>query len=290
MTFKIRATKSIALALTSVITITPILNTVSAMDNNTSKIQNEESENYINENLLLGGNSLNTLSEESEENLYENCKNEFKSKFGNSDEFKLIAKTKEYKTEGNGYTGQLRVTTYDSNGNIENVTTIDYLNNIKELELKNIEEEKYENSARAESYVVRSIKTGGIDPFSLSVRTGGSYSSKYKMYATGYYNSNKTWYKNYWKDGYTKGLYDEIIRGRNAVDNIASSLSPGVTKLQILSAFTSYVAPLAAVPTLNTIAGILAAFTLVQPVMTVAGYTLTYLTAVNVAQYNFKKI
>ncbi len=274
--------KSIALALVGVTVITPMLNTVSAMDNNTLQ----------NEGLLLGSDSLSILYKE---NFYENMKKEFKSKFGNSDEFNLIAKTKDYMTEVNGYTGQLRVTTYDINGNIENITIIDYLNNLKELELKNIEEKKYENSFRensfrSESYVVKTIKTGGIDPFSLSVKTGGSYKSKYKMHATSYYNRSKTWYKNYWKDGYTKGLYDEIIRARNAVNNMASALSPGVTKLEVLAAFSRYISPLTAVPSLNIIAGILAVFTLAQPVMTVAGYTLTYLTAVNIAQYNFNKI
>ncbi|WP_195938769.1 hypothetical protein [Romboutsia sp. 1001713B170131_170501_G6] len=287
---KSRKSKIIAMGIVSSMIFTPIANIVYAGEisksDNLVLSQGINEEKYINEDLLLGG-SINTFSNE---NLYEQVKKDFISKFGTEDEFKLIAKTKEFKTEGNGFTGQLRVTTYDNAGNVENSIIIDYLKNVKKYS-ENLENENNESSLYAESYEVRPIRTGGPDPFSFYVKKGGNYKSKYKMHATSYYGKSKTWYKNSsWNTGYTAGLYKEIKNGRENVNNIASTLSPGVSVGQILAAFLEYIGPVAAVPGLNTVIAILAAFNLGSSAVKVAGYTLSYLKNVNVAQYNYIRI
>ncbi len=281
MNFKKRASQSIVLALVGITISTPILNSVSAMDvdtNNNNKVNFETKEDndlYVNEELLLGNaNQGRSISDYN--TFYENVKEDFKRKFGTEDEFKVIASSKDFKTEGNGYTGQLKVTTY-KNGEVDEVIFVNYLENVKNYVNQLLEEEKQQETY-AESYVVKTIKSGGPDPLSFNVRTGGNYSSKYKMYATSWYGRSKTWYKNSeWKTGYTKGLYDELRFARNNVDKIASTLSPGVSKVEVLAS-------------LSAVVGVLSAFSFSLPVIQVAGYSLDYIKNINVAQYNYNKI
>ncbi|MGL5718185.1 MAG: hypothetical protein ACRCXT_14610 [Paraclostridium sp.] len=296
MKFTKMASKSVALALATVTISSPILNTVYATnvveqnDNITTSttISTNNDDIFVDESLLLGNaNAGRTFSDYN--TFYENVENVFKSKFGNENEFKLIASSKDFRTEGNGYTGELKVTTY-KDGLVDDVLTINYLDNVKNY-LNQLEADELDSSTYAESYVVNTIKTGGPDPFRFNVRTGGNYSSKYKMYAASWYGSSKTWYKNTdWKTGYTKGLYNELRYARNNVNNIASSLSPGVSLVEVLAAIAQFVGPTTAIPGINTIAAVLAAFSFALPTIKVAGYTLDYIKNINVAQYNYIRI
>ena len=294
MNFKKRASKSIVLALVGITISTPILNSVSAMDvdtNNNNKVNFETKEDndlYVNDELLLGNaNQGRSISDYN--TFYENVKEDFKRKFGTEDEFKVIASSKDFKTEGNGYTGQLKVTTY-KNGEVDEVIFVNYLENVKNYVNQLLEEENQQETY-AESYVVKTIKSGGPDPLSFNVRTGGNYNSKYKMYATSWYGKSKTWYKNSeWKTGYTKGLYDELRFARNNVENIASTLSPGVSKVEVLASLASFLGPVVPIPGINAVVGVLSAFSFSLPVIQVAGYSLDYIKNINVAQYNYNKI
>ncbi len=294
MNFKKRASQSIVLALVGITISTPILNSVSAMDvdtNNNNKVNFETKEDndlYVNEELLLGNaNQGRSISDYN--TFYENVKEDFKRKFGTEDEFKVIASSKDFKTEGNGYTGQLKVTTY-KNGEVDEVIFVNYLENVKNYVNQLLEEEKQQETY-AESYVVKTIKSGGPDPLSFNVRTGGNYSSKYKMYATSWYGRSKTWYKNSeWKTGYTKGLYDELRFARNNVDKIASTLSAGVSKVEVLASLASFLGPVVPIPGISAVVGVLSAFSFSLPVIQVAGYSLDYIKNINVAQYNYNKI
>lgn len=293
MNLKKRASKSIALALVGIIITTPILNHVNAMESSkdisdANQATQFNDEIYVNRSLLLGNaNKGRNVSDYN--TFYENVKNDFKDKFGNEDEFKVIASSKDFKTEGNGYTGQLRVTTY-KDGEVDEVILIEYLNNVKNY-LSQLKVEENTPETYAESYVVKTIKSGGPDPLSFNVRTGGNYNSKYKMYATSWYGRNKTWYKNSdWKAGYTKGLYDELRYARNNVNKIASSLSPGVSKVEVLASLAQFLGATTVIPGINTVAAVLSAFAFALPTIQVAGYSLDYIKNINVAQFNFNKI
>lgn len=292
MTLKKIANKGISLALTTVIIFGSLLNSVHATGINdeiksNGYVLNDEGI-YVNESLLLGyANKEKSVSNYNE--FYENVERDFKNKFGEKDEYKLISSSKEFKTEGNGFTGQLRVTTY-KNGSVDEVIFIDYLKNVKSY-LEQLENDEKQAENYAESYVVKTIKSGGPDPLSFNVRTGGNYTSKYKMYATSWYGRNKTWYKNSdWNSGYTSGLYNELKSAKDNVNNIASSLSPGVSKTEVFAAIAGFLGDTTPIPGINTIAAALSAFAFVVPLISVAGYSLDYIKNINVAQYNFNNI
>ena len=296
-----KAKKSIALLLITAMTVVQFNGISFALEDKESELNND-AEYYVNEKLQITGNYQNGNNDGNE---YDNIIEEFKSKFGNENEFQLVAKSKDFKTEGNGYTGELRITTYDANGDIENVLIINYLDNLEKCS-KESDSEDYNDSdnvpkVRAkrstEKYVLKTIRTGGNDPFSMYVKTGGTYKKKYKIHATGrngyntskYKKTSKTWYKNDWKSGNTEGLYQAIKNGKKAVENAQSLLAPGVSIESIIAATISS-ASVAAIPPLSVIAAAVSLYATVKPVYTVAKYTQNYFQAVEKACYHFAKI
>lgn len=313
-----KAKKSIALLLITAMTVVQFNGISFALEDKESELNsdtknelNNDAEYYVNENLQITGNYQNGNTDGNE---YDNIRDEFKSKFGNENKFQLVAKSKDFKTEGNGYTGELRITTYDANGDIENVSIINYLDNLEKCSKESDSEDYNDNDSdndsdndnvpkvrakrSTEKYVFKTIRTGGNDPFSMYVKRGGKYKSKYKIHATGrngynkskYKKTSKTWYKDNWRSGNTEGLYHAIKDGKNAVQNAQASLVPGVTMEAIIAATLSSSATLAVIPPLSAIVAAVSLYATVKPVYTVAKYTQNYFQAVEKACYHFAKI
>ena len=144
--------------------------------------------------------------------------------------------------------------------------------------------------------VVNNLRTGGPDKFRFSV-----YRKKYnKTYKKGYtrkihcetwYRRKKTWYKkSNWKSGFTGGLYYNIKAAKKNIENIQSSLSPGVSVFSLFETAGITIGAYMVVPGLNTLVTIFATMAAIISPLKAAVNTVAYIENINEAQYNFNRI
>ena len=152
-----------------------------------------------------------------------------------------------------------------------------------------------------ERYEVSPISTLGIDKFTFSVKTGGSYPNgrKYRMYSAGA-TSNvepKIWYKDNWKEGSTYQIYYRINASNTALDNLMSSMmSAGWSDLakELAEMLTMWVISKATVGYIvDDINAWLKGIEMAHKVLgniTVVGYMAEYATHLSNLNYHWKKI
>lgn len=269
MSFKKRATKSIALALVGITVAIPMLNTVSAME-----IENTEVESGIIQLKPLSNNEVDSAIKD------------FQNQHGDEDKFKLISNEDGEVFEVNGYRGILRISNYDKNGDLIDTVDINYFDNL--YANSNIESKEIEDESSAYKLEVHSNKTTAPDPFSIKVRTGGNYNSNYKITLTNW-NSTRTYYKNdsSWNTGYTKGFNTCINNANTATTVVITSV--GLSGLgKIYSAIQSIIQKGPSAETILKILGNLG-LSISKPAA-IAAALATYCVEVNRAQYFWNQI
>ena len=111
MSFKKRATKSIALALVGVTIATPMLNTASAMED-------------VNINQITSRQIIDNSNKAIED---------FRALYGEEDVYKVVKEEDNIKYEVNPKQGTLRATILNDEGILEDTIIINYLENLKKL-------------------------------------------------------------------------------------------------------------------------------------------------------------
>ena len=223
MSFKKRATKSIALALVGVTIATPMLNTVSTMETNNLEINPSNvqelllSNNLTEETLLIEklkrenfdeNTPMNELFSINQVNL---IKYEFQKRHGVEDKFKIVENKDGYITEINGAKGIIRLKS-DVDGEI----TINYFDELEKL----VAESLIKAPDRPGAW-----KTQGPDKANIRVVKGSSR-EQITVYNPIYSNS-KSYTKplNQWYTGYTKGYYDAIGKARKSFGTAVNTIS-----------------------------------------------------------------
>ena len=280
MSFKKRATKSIALALIGVTIATPMLNTASAMENSNYGLSNDKIRELKKEaNEFDENTSIEELYSEDQVKL---MKKEFHDMFGNENEFKEIYNEENVKSEVNGATGDIRITTvFDGK---EEVLILNYFDGIEYQE--EIVEQNMSLQNRATT-VISSKTTGGPDKLNINVVRD----TKDRIKATSVFGNVKSYSKTKgdWNSGHTRSFYSSIVlagvswnlveknAGKTAIrfvrNVIASAIAAGtlnITLAQIKAALAG----------VNTVAGISAT----------ASAAITYVGNLSIAQANHIQI
>lgn len=199
MSFKKRATKSIALALIGVTIATPMLNTASAMED-------------VNINQITSRQIIDNSNKAIED---------FRALYGEEDVYKVVKEEDNIKYEVNPKQGTLRATILNDEGILEDTIIINYLENLKNYRA-NPEELATDNK---ESRYSRVFQTDGPDQLKLTVNSQTG-STRYKLTAHGAqgWDSTKTYTKesSSWNTGNTKTMNDftryaqqEFVQMRN---------------------------------------------------------------------------
>lgn len=221
MSFKKRATKSIALALIGVTIATPILNTASAMENlnyglsNDKIIELKKEASKFNENT-----SIEELYSEEQIKL---MKIEFHEKFGNEDVFKEVYSENNIKLEINGHTGDIRGTLEGEEPIVSNYFDgIEYIknsiyNNKNEVEPFYSLSKHYRSSGPDQSYLKVYVESGKSNML-VARNTKGNTKTYYKSASS-------------WNSGNTSALRQEIESAKNNWNKASSALSSAGSKV-----------------------------------------------------------
>ncbi len=213
MTFKKRATKIIALALVGITVVTPMLNSASAMEQNSEEMYSTIlSNNGVSESELIEAkNTRDNFTEDTSSEEYFSdeqiklIKVEFQERYGIEDKFNITEENSETRTEVNGARGIIRVTDLKTN----EVDTLNYFETLNKLNIEN------SISVYAPSRP-SGMKTQAPDKAYMSVTKGSSRDSiKVRNPLTG---TQKSYTKptNNWYSGYTKGYYDNVVNARRS--------------------------------------------------------------------------
>lgn len=221
---KKRVRKSIALVLVGVMVVTPIMNNVSAMENN-----------YINSHIEI------------QENIeyFENVETYIKELYGTEDKFYPSEQIGNSYSEINPHTGILRINNIDDIGNI---TTI-YQTNIFESakEIVNDLEDTYESETKEiesrKAIVYKKQMTGSpIDKFSLAVFSHGDYKSHFRISIGNDKGTLKNYYKNdSWDTGNTAKFKSSLIKAQGNVSSIKKKVVTGAAFATAMSAVKNLV-------------------------------------------------
>ena len=221
MSFKKRATKSIALALMGVTIATPILNTASAMENSNYGLSNDKIIELKKEASKFNENtSIEELYSEEQIKL---MKIEFHEKFGNENVFKEVYSEKNIKLEINGYTGDIRGTLEGEEPIVSNYFDgIEYIknsiyNNKNEVEPFYSLSKHYRSSGPDQSYLKVYVESGKSNML-VARNTKGNTKTYYKSASS-------------WNSGNTSALRQEIESAKNNWNKASSALSSAGSKV-----------------------------------------------------------
>ncbi len=212
MTFKKRATKSIALALISVTVSGSILNSVYAYEQSNMNEQvlmvNDITENELNNARMIRSdfNEETNFTEVFSEEQVKLFKVEFQKENGIEDKFNIVEETEETILETNGARGIMRYTDKKTG----DITTLNLFESIDKLH-----EESIKPQTKAPSRP-SSWKTQGPDVANIKVVKGSSRDSITVTHPT--YGGTKKYTKptNSWYTGNTKGYYDNVQDARQS--------------------------------------------------------------------------
>ena len=219
MSMKKRAVKSIAIALVGVSLVTPICNTVSAMEvtdakiNHNIELMNEYGIDEQERTLLEKQRASMTLETEIEDRFSDEqvklLKIEFQETHGDKDEFKQYKEDDGTITEVNGHRGIIKVTNPE-NGEVVELNLFEAYDNLNRSSDINF---KYVDNSDLSTYATPPIPTGGHStqsPADKANLKGTVSGSNVKLSArnpvTGTYK-NYTKSKSNWYTGSTKGYY-----------------------------------------------------------------------------------
>lgn len=221
MSFKKRATKSIALALVGVTIVTPMLKTASAMGNVSNDKEVQElllSNNLTEEQLLIEKSKRENFDENTPMNQLFSInqvnliKYEFQKRNGTENKFKIVENKDGYITEINGAKGIIKL-----KSDIDGEITINYFDELDKLAAESLI--KAPNRPGA-------WKTQGPDNANMRVVKG---STREEITANNpiYSNLSKTYTKplNQWYTGYTKGYYDAVGKARKSFGTAINTIS-----------------------------------------------------------------
>ena len=256
MSFKKRATKSIALALMGVTIATPILNTASAMENSNYGLSNDKIIELKKEASKFNENtSIEELYSEEQIKL---MKIEFHEKFGNENVFKEVYSEKNIKLEINGYTGDITATLEREEPIVSNYFDgIEYIknsiyNNKNEVEPFYSLSKHYRSSGPDQSYLKVYVESGKSNML-VARNTKGNTKTYYKSASS-------------WNSGNTSALRQEIESAKNNWNKASSALSSARSKVLW-----------------NLLAGYISAGALATPAGIILGALNSYSVAGNVA-------
>ena len=221
MSFKKRATKSIALALVGVTIVTPMLKTASAMGNVSNDKEVQElllSNNLTEEQLLIEKSKRENFDENTPMNQLFSInqvnliKYEVQKRNGTEDKFKIVENKDGYITEINGAKGIIKL-----KSDIDGEITINYFDELDKLAAESLI--KAPNRPGA-------WNTQGPDNANMRVLKG---STREEITANNpiYSNLSKTYTKplNQWYTGYTKGYYDAVGKARKSFGTAINTIS-----------------------------------------------------------------
>lgn len=211
------------------------------------------------------------------------AKEDFQKAHGTNDEFKLITSMKDRRVEVNGATGAIKTTFINEKQEVVEVIETNLFEILEDgLVKKSVNEEPEEFRL---THV--NLGTKGPDPFHILVKSGGSYSSDYKITIKSWYYS-KTYYKNgSWNTGATNGYYN-CVKNANRLFDVAAAVCGGTILKKLLGYFGAGKLPsvddiIAALAVLgiNIAGGSIVAF---------AGSVAGYFVEINRCQYFYNQI
>lgn len=220
MSFKKRATKSIALALVGVTIATPMLNTASAMENLNYGLSNDKIIELKKEASKFNENT--SMEEIYSEEQIKLMKIEFHEKFGNENIFKEVYSENNIKLEINGYTGDIRGTLEGEEPIVSNYFDgIEYIknsiyNNKNEVEPFYSLSKHYRSSGPDQSYLKVYVESGKSNML-VARNTKGNTKTYYKSASS-------------WDSGNTSALRQEIESSKNNWNKASSALSSAGSK------------------------------------------------------------
>lgn len=266
MSFKKRATKSIALALMGVTIATPILNTASAMENSNYGLSNDKIIELKKEASKFNENtSIEELYSEEQIKL---MKIEFHEKFGNENVFKEVYSEKNIKLEINGYTGDIRGTLEGEEPIVSNYFDgIEYIknsiyNNKNEVEPFYSLSKHYRSSGPDQSYLKVYVESGKSNML-VARNTKGNTKTYYKSASS-------------WNSGNTSALRQEIESAKNNWNKASSALSSAGSKV-LWNLLAGYISAGAFATPAGIILGALNSYSVAGNVATAASRGASYL-------------
>lgn len=220
MSFKKRATKSIALALVGITIATPMLNTASAMENSNYGLSNDKIIELKKEaNEFDENTSMEKLYSEDQIKL---MKIEFHEMFGNENEFKEVYSENNIKLEINGYTGDIRGTVEGEDPIVSNYFEgIEYIknsidNNKNEADPFYSLSQHYRSSGPDQSYLKVYVQSGKSNML-VARNTKGNAKTYYKAASS-------------WNSGNTSALRQEIESAKNNWNKASGALTSAGSK------------------------------------------------------------
>lgn len=266
MSFKKRATKSIALALMGVTIVTPILNTASAMENSNYGLSNDKIIELKKEASKFNENtSIEELYSEEQIKL---MKIEFHEKFGNENVFKEVYSENNIKLEINGYTGDIRGTLEGEEPIVSNYFDgIEYIknsiyNNKNEVEPFYSLSKHYRSSGPDQSYLKVYVESGKSNML-VARNTKGNTKTYYKSASS-------------WNSGNTSALRQEIESAKNNWNKASSALSSAGSKV-LWNLLAGYISAGAFATPAGIILGALNSYSIAGNVATAASRGASYL-------------
>ena len=266
MSFKKRATKSIALALMGVTIATPILNTASAMENSNYGLSNDKIIELKKEASKFNENtSIEELYSEEQIKL---MKIEFHEKFGNENIFKEVYSENNIKLEINGYTGDIRGTLEGEEPIVSNYFDgIEYIknsiyNNKNEVEPFYSLSKHYRSSGPDQSYLKVYVESGKSNML-VARNTKGNTKTYYKSASS-------------WNSGNTSELRQEIESAKNNWNKASSALSSAGSKV-LWNLLAGYISAGAFATPAGIILGALNSYSIAGNVATAASRGASYL-------------
>lgn len=266
MSFKKRATKSIALALMGVTIATPILNTASAMENSNYGLSNDKIIELKKEASKFNENtSIEELYSEEQIKL---MKIEFHEKFGNENVFKEVYSENNIKLEINGYTGDIRGTLEGEEPIVSNYFDgIEYIknsiyNNKNEVEPFYSLSKHYRSSGPDQSYLKVYVESGKSNML-VARNTKGNTKTYYKSASS-------------WNSGNTSELRQEIESAKNNWNKASSALSSAGSKV-LWNLLAGYISAGAFATPAGIILGALNSYSIAGNVATAASRGASYL-------------